>query len=111
MIVPHEAGLLAALRPSDSIRVWRWLEDKGLFTPLNSVESFACKDAVASTCTQLIWNDLKGSWNLSLQTLGWGRLLAGCDNPLYAGMLANDLLGQVYPVARYCTLFLPIVSK
>ena len=27
----------------------------------------------------LQWNQLKGSWNLSLQTLGWGRYLAERD--------------------------------
>jgi hypothetical protein len=45
----------------------------------------------------MAWNALKGSWNLSLQTLGWGRLLAGDDNPLHQGLWANDVLRRGRP--------------
>ena len=97
VIVPHYAGMIASIRPSLTITLWQWIETEELFTPLNNVESFGCPDMSSPTCDQVVWNALKGSWNLSLQTLGWGRLLAGSDNPLYQGMWANKLLRQGYP--------------
>jgi hypothetical protein len=100
VVVPHYAGLVASLRPDEASAFWDWIEETGLltsphlFTPLNNVESFMFVDEPA--CQEVVWNALKGSWNLSLQTLGWGRLLAGSDNPLYGGMFANTLLGRGY---------------
>jgi hypothetical protein len=61
------------------------------------------------TCKQLIWNDRKDSWNLSLQTLGWGRYLVGDNNPLYQGMLTNDLLKHGYEIMLPKRIFLPII--
>ena len=94
VIVPHYAGLAASLRPTEANTLWKWLEDEGLFSPLNNVENLMCTDE--PTCSQLTWNMLKGSWNLSLQTLGWGRLLAGSNHPLYQAMWANDTLRSGY---------------
>jgi hypothetical protein len=56
------------------------------------------------------WNALKGSWNLSLQTLGWGRLLAEDDNLLHQGLWANDVLRRGY-LSMMPRIFLPIVVK
>jgi uncharacterized repeat protein (TIGR01451 family) len=97
VIVPHYAAMIASLHPDEASAFWGWIETKTLFTPLNDVESFMFDDDKPTpTCQQVVWNDLKGSWNLSLQTLGWGRLLAGSDNPLYQGMRANDMLKRGY---------------
>jgi len=94
VIVPHYAALIASLRPDEASAFWNWIEGEGLFTPLNNAESLMFIDE--STCEEVVWNALKGSCNLSLQTLGWGRLLAGSDNPLYAAMFANDMLSRGY---------------
>lgn len=94
VIVPHYAAMIASIRPSQASAFWQWLEQRGLFTPLNNVESFMFIDE--PICEQVVWNDRKDSWNLSLQALGWGRLLAGDNNPLYQAVWANDLLRRGY---------------
>lgn len=111
VIVPHYAALIASLRPTQVFIFWEWLETRELFTPLNNVESLMFIDE--PTCEQIIWNALKGSWNLSLQTLGWGRLLAGSDNPLYQSVQANDVLRNGYNIMRgpTCRNFLPVIVK
>jgi hypothetical protein len=111
VIVPHYVALIASLRPNEASAIWEWIEGKRLFSPLNNVESFMFIDE--PTCQQVVWNDLKGSWNLSLQTLGWGRLLAGNDNPLYTGLWANDLLRRGYMVmwGPAYRIFLPTITK
>ena len=108
VVVPHYAGLVASLRPTRAITMWKWMEVQGLATPLNNVESLTFVDE--PVCERVVWNALKGSWNLSLQTLGWGRLLAGDDNPLYGGLWANDTLreGYLWLLPR---VFLPVVLR
>lgn len=93
VIVPHYAALIAPLRPDEASTLWAWMEGEG-FTPLNNVESLMFIDE--PVCEEVAWNALKGSWNLSLQTLGWGRLLAENDNPLHASVFANDVLRRGY---------------
>ena len=114
VIVPHYAGVAAPLRPTQSITLWNWIETEQLFTPLNNVESFMITDEMTTTdgltCTQMVWNALKGSWNLSLQSLGWGRLLAGDDNPLHQAMWTNDMLRRGYTV-MCSAVFLPIIMR
>jgi hypothetical protein len=95
VIVPHYAGMIASLRPDEASALWNWMEVTSILTPLNNVESLMFIDEPAA-CEEVVWNGLKGSWNLGLQTLGWGRLLTGSDNPLYTGMLANDILSGGY---------------
>jgi hypothetical protein len=111
VIVPHYAALIASLRLTQVFIFWEWLETRELFTPLNNVESLMFIDE--PTCEQIIWNALKGSWNLSLQTLGWGRLLAGSDNLLYQSVQANDMLRNGYNIMRgpTCRNFLPVIVK
>jgi hypothetical protein len=108
VIVPHYAGLVASLRPTQAITLWNWIEAEGLFTSLNDVESLMFVDEPA--CEQVVWNALKGSWNLSLQTVGWGRLLAGDDNPLHQALWANGVLRRGY-LCMMPRVFLPIVLK
>ncbi|MCP5099540.1 MAG: hypothetical protein GY943_28635, partial [Chloroflexi bacterium] len=75
VVVPHYAAMIASIRPKEAIAMWEWLIQNEYFSPLNNVESLAflsnqiCEPAAAT------WNHLKGSWNLSLQTLGWGNYL------------------------------------
>jgi hypothetical protein len=111
VITPHYAGLAASLRPDEAAALWEWLEGQGLFTPLNNVESLMFVDE--PTCEDGVWNGLKGSWNLSLQMLGWGRLLSAESHPLYAAMWSNDRLSQGYRVmgTLYCQIYLPLISR
>jgi hypothetical protein len=110
-VVPHYSAMVAALHPAPASTVWRWLGDSGLFTPLNNVESLMFVDELA--CQQLVWNSLRGSWNLSLQTLGWGRQLAGTDNPLYLAVWDNDMLSSGYQLmGEVCyKILLPVILK
>jgi len=97
--VPHYAAMIASLRPQEAIRMWDWLVVFGYFTPLNNVESLVLP--ADSSCDQptVLWNQLKGSWNLSLQTLGWGRYLAERSEQvpiLWQATTANPLLRSGY---------------
>ncbi len=74
VVVPHYAALVASLFPQDATRLWDWLIAQGYFTPLTNVESIALDPVCVAS--RLHWNSLKGSWNMALQTLGWGRYLA-----------------------------------
>ena len=92
VITPHYAGMISSLEPEVAVRLWEWMESRGIFTPLNNVESFTVIDE--DMCRQVVWNGLKGSWNLSLQTMGWGKLLAGENNPLHDAVVSNELLNR-----------------
>lgn len=97
VIIPHYAGLAASLNPWAAIMMWDWLIDNGFFTPLNNVESLTFPPNTGCDPTTAIWNHLKGSWNLALQTLGWGRYLAeraGQTPILWQAAQTNPLLSQ-----------------
>lgn len=79
--------------------MWDWLIDGGYFSPLNNVESLLIPSSFGCESAALSWNQLKGSWNLSLQTLGWGRYLAERDGQvpiLWQATMTNPLLGKGY---------------
>jgi len=76
VVTPHYSAMIASLHPNKSLKMWKWLIKKGYFTPLNDVESLMFMNESDCTPSNVQWNQLKGSWNLSLQTLGWGRYLA-----------------------------------
>ncbi len=99
VVVPHYSAMAASLNPSRSVWMWDQLIDLGLFSPLNNVESLAF--GVGSDCSSehLEWNSLKGSWNLTLQTLGWGRYLEERNGQipiLWQAMKANPFLNHGY---------------
>ncbi|MCB0168877.1 MAG: hypothetical protein KDI79_31910, partial [Anaerolineae bacterium] len=108
VIIPHYAAMVASLQPTQTMAFWQWLETKRLFTALNNTESL-----MITTDEQIVWNALKGSWNLSLQTLGWGRLLAGSDHPLYQSLWDVALLRQGYIWMRgpTCKSYFPIITR
>lgn len=98
-VVPHYAGLLASLRPQEAIKMWDWLIKGGLMSPLNNVESLMFPAGSKCEPQAGVWNHLKGSWNLSLQTLGWGRYLAerrGQLPVLWQATTTNPLLSRGY---------------
>jgi hypothetical protein len=100
VVVPHYSAMIASLRPGETISMWNWLITQGLVSPLNNVESLMFSPgATGCDATQLEWNHLKGSWNLALQTLGWGRYLArqhGGMPILWQATMVNPLLRTGY---------------
>lgn len=101
-ITPHHAGLIASLRPDAASAMWHWLIANGLFTPLNNVESLLFPPGAPCDRSGAVWNHSKLSWNLALQTLGWGRYLAerqGQTPILWQAATENPLLR-----AGYCLL-------
>jgi len=99
VVIPHYSAMIAPLRSHEAIQMWKWLIDKGYFSPLNNVESIMFPDASQCEDTSVLWNQLKGSWNLSLQTLGWGSYLAeqsGQEPILWQAVTTNQLLRRGY---------------
>jgi hypothetical protein len=99
VVVPHYSAMIASLRPQEAIEMWNWLIDDGYFSPLTNVESLLVPSSSGCDSAAMVWNQLKGSWNLSLQTLGWGRYLAerGGQAPiLWQVTTANPLLSKGY---------------
>jgi hypothetical protein len=99
VVVPHYAAMIASLGPGEATEMWDWLIERGYFTPLTNVESLMFSTGSSCEPAQVAWNHLKGSWNLSLQTLGWGRYLAERDGQvpiLWQATTANPLLDQGY---------------
>lgn len=96
---PHYSAMIASLRPEETIEMWDWLINDGYFSPLNDVESLGFPTNLSCDSESIVWNQLKGSWNLSLQTLGWGRYLAerrGQVPILWQATTANPLLQKGY---------------
>lgn len=109
VVTPHYAGLVASLRPDEAVAMWQWLHTVGLFAPLNNVESLTFLDEPA--CTTVRWNALRGAWNLSLQTLGWGKHLLGSDYPLHQALTENDRLFAGHQEMSARRQLLPLVYK
>ncbi len=113
--VPHYSAMIASLRPTQAKMMWQWLVDEGLFTPLNNVESLMFVEEPQAYVDGPIWNSLKGSWNLALQSLGWGRYLAEQDGEvpvLWQAMQTNPFLanGESLLQGGYCA-YLPLAMK
>ena len=99
VVVPHYAAMIASLHPAEAINLWAWLTDQGSFSPLNNAESMLFASGASCTADNLDWNELKGSWNLALQTLGWGRYLAeqrGQKPVLWQAAASNAFLHDGY---------------
>lgn len=119
-VTPHEVGLIASLRPDAALAMWDWLIASGAFSPLTNVESLLFPADASCDPDGMVWNGLKGSWNLALQTLGWGRYLAeraGQTPALWRATAASPLLRRGYallapsePVAARSTTWLPYVA-
>ena len=99
VVSPHYSAMTASLNPQAAINMWSWLITNGYFSPLNNVESLTFPSASNCNSTNAEWNQLKGSWNLVLQTLGWGRYLAernGQVPALWQATEANPFLWRGY---------------
>jgi len=93
IVTPHYTAMIAGLRPAAAETVWSWLIANSLITALTNVESLAAQSA--TDCAPR-WNDLKGSWNLALQALGWGAALTTAANPIHRAAFDNALLRRGY---------------
>ena len=99
IVAPHYSAMIASLRPQEAVKLWDWLIQYGHFSPLNNVESLMFPANSSCDSDAVVWNQLKGSWNLSLQTLGWGRYLATRDGQvpiLWQATIANPLIHKGY---------------
>jgi len=99
VVTPHYSAMIASLRPEAAIQMWDWLITNGYFSPLTNVESLAFQGNQNCDPQFAHWNQLKGSWNLALQTLGWGRYLAehaGKVPALWQAGMTNPLLQKGY---------------
>lgn len=115
--VPHYSAMIASLLPAQATSLWGWLIEDGPFSPLNNVESLLFATGAACSPEMAQWNQLKGSWNLALQTLGWGRYLAQRNGKmpiLWQAVYTNPFLRagykQLAPEA-IASLYLPLVGK
>jgi hypothetical protein len=104
-VAPHYSAMAASLLPAESIAMWDWLIRQGYFSPLNNVESLAFPADSGCDPAKVEVNQLKGSWNLAMQTLGWGRYLAerAKQTPILWQALDSDaFLRRGYSImARY----------
>ena len=99
VVVPHYSAVIASLKPEASIQMWDWLIVNGYFSPLNNVESLTFPADMNCDPKTIEWNQLKGSWNLVLQTLGWGRYLVEREGEVPAtwqATLTNSFLKKGY---------------
>ncbi|NIV30584.1 MAG: carbohydrate-binding protein, partial [Anaerolineae bacterium] len=91
--------MIASLRPEEAVGMWAWLIEHGFFSPLGNAESLIFPEGSDCEPPALVWNHLKGSWNLALQALGWGRYLAERDGLapiLWQAAEGNPLLHEGY---------------
>ncbi|WP_295446667.1 hypothetical protein [uncultured Thiodictyon sp.] len=93
IVAPHYAAMVAKEHPAAADTLFEFLASHHLFSALSNVESIG----IAGTGTgDIKWNALKGSWNLSLQTLGAGRSLAGAAYAPYRALTTNAFLNTGY---------------
>ncbi|KOR29760.1 hypothetical protein TI04_07830 [Achromatium sp. WMS2] len=107
VVVPHLSAMIASDAPIEAVRTWDWLINNGLITPLNNVESLMFPDD--TKCSEVVYNHLKGSWNLTLQTLGLGLHLAKRNHLvpiLYKASQENEFLQNGYKILALCKMCL-----
>lgn len=113
VVVPHYSAMVAQLRPSATLTVWTWLINDTYFSPLNNIESLMFLNETECDAEAMVWNHLKGSWNLALQALGWGNYLALRNRKtpiLWQAAMGNTFLRHGYELLTP-PLFLPVVMK
>jgi hypothetical protein len=115
VVAPHYSAMIAPLYPQEAIAMWSWLINQGHFSPLNNVESLIFPTDSNCDDESMQWNDLKGSWNLALQTLGWGRYLAEQRRQtpiLWQAATANTFLQTGYRLLTISPqVYLPVIRQ
>ncbi len=89
---PHYAGMAWSLAPAAAQRMWDAMQDQGILSPLNLVESVVVQQWGSTLETH--WHAFKGSWNLALQALGAGSHLLQNANPLFDAARTNSFLSS-----------------
>ncbi len=92
IVAPHYAAMISKEQPEAFNNMFWFLIHRNLYSPLNNVESLCVEEN-----GKVLWNSLKNSWNLSLQTLGLGRGLSENYVP-YQALSQNSFLNQGYRV-------------
>lgn len=91
ILAPHYVSMVSKEFPDESEQVFTYLMAHNIFSPMNQVESFGiCEE------NQNRWNALKGSWDLSLQSLGFARLLSEASYATYMALAENNYLRNGY---------------
>ena len=90
IVAPHYAAMVSAEHAAAASGLFERLALERLFTPLNNVESLG----LPSGATEPRWNELKGSWNLGLRTLGAARGLSGQTYAPYRALTSNAVLSR-----------------
>jgi hypothetical protein len=106
--------MIASLRSQEARKLWDWLIREGYFSPLNNIESFLFPAGSNCAAASMKWNQLKGSWNLALQALGWGRYWAeqrGQVSVLWQAARNNSFLENGYNLLVSPVVYLPMVAK
>jgi len=117
VVAPHYSAMIASLRPQEMIDMWAWLINQGYFSPMNNMETIMFSSGSSCDVTEMEWNQLKGSWNLALQTFGWGRYLSkerGQIPILWQASKANTFLREGYALVapnEMSYVYLPLVVK
>lgn len=106
-IAPHYSAMISLEHRTDFEKVFGFLVQQRVFSPLNNVESFGISNQEG-----LRFNALKGAWNLSLQALGTAAALSERGNYLpYMVLDKNKLLksgfDKIIPVKSVTA---PIIS-
>ena len=105
VVAPHYSGMVAALVPSASSRMWARLKQMGLVSPMNMVDSLAMNPRNGKL---EVVNFLKGSWNLALFAEGWMMAQPGAAQFLENAVASipelnnarNRLMPVVAPLSR-----------
>jgi len=103
VIVLHYSGMIADIRPDNSLEMWEALRDRtaqtpaflkgqSVISPLNNMESMW----VDRDTGKVAMSRLKGSWNLALQGEGWAL-----SDPLVRARLAAAIQDNAFLLAGY----------
>lgn len=93
VVTPYYSGMVAALATSASSNMWVSLENLGMVSPMNFVESLAMNPQTGNL--DLV-NWLKGSWNLSLFCEGWLMAQPGISSNLQQAVVSISSLSNAW---------------
>lgn len=89
----HYSGLSAIESTDDSERIWNYLINHSILSPLSNMESMRINKVNGKIESV---NFLKGSWNIALQTEGFAYSISGIKEILEKGVQSNNFLYKGY---------------
>ena len=93
VVVLHYSAMAADVQCNAAIGMWSKLNDMGIISPLNNLESMDVNPA-NGTIEQI--NYLKGSWNLALQAEGWAWTYLDVSRAAYRSVMAIPALAAAW---------------